>query len=678
MNLLEAKEVSERNFGDFIPPVWPLKTAIACNPFLGMESTPFWEAVAFGEEIFSLSLEEEVNFHLIRWIEPFLDEGQATIPMPERQLGFYRCFLALARFDSSFCPGKREKELLKSLPLDPDEAIAFALERLGISEEEKWVYCQAALAQLPGWAGFIKWRSEWDKRPQKYPVSLFQFLAVRFAITLLLGKQSGQKRERKPLFIREEIEKREKEEQKSLLQEMLSSPKLSEEKKVFGQLVFCIDVRSEPLRRRLEKSGKWETFGFAGFFGLPLSVEKEEPHSSCPVLLQPLHKVWEVEREKGLIGKPIQKLLQQVYRGLKYHFATPFSLAETLGFWSGLWMGCKTIFPNWSYSFKRDLCGSNCSSTLCGKEEIPFEMQVSYAESALRMMGLYQKFAPLVVFCGHGSTTKNNPHASSLNCGACGGNRGGANAKMLALILNDTLVRKKLEERGISIPEETLFIGAEHDTVTEAVTLFDAPSTPVVEELEKELKMGPPEGERRSCDWAEVRPEWGLAKNSSFIVGPRALSAPIDLKGRSFLHSYDWKIDPDGIYLETILTAPMVVASWINTQYFFSTYSPVLYGSGSKITQNVVGKIGVMQGNGSDLMHGLPLQSVYQNDQEPYHEPLRLSAIVYAPRKVIDSIVARQPILQNLFFGAWVHLIAIDPTDHRSYQLQEKGWDLLR
>jgi uncharacterized protein YbcC (UPF0753/DUF2309 family) len=170
----------------------------------------------------------------------------------------------------------------------------------------------------------------------------------------------------------------------------------------------------------------------------------------------------------------------------------------------------------------------------------------------------------------------------------------------------------------------------------------------------------------RRAHWAEVRPEWGLAGNAGFIVGPRQLTRSVNLDGRCFLHSYDWTADAEGKLLTTILTAPMVVAQWINSQYLFSTLDNVAYGAGSKVTQNVTGKLGVMQGNASDLMHGLSLQSVFAADNTPYHEPVRLSTVVFSPRSVLDSIVRSQDVLKKLFGNGWVALVCIDPGNNQA------------
>jgi uncharacterized protein YbcC (UPF0753/DUF2309 family) len=330
----------------------------------------------------------------------------------------------------------------------------------------------------------------------------------------------------------------------------------------------------------------------------------------------------------------------------------------------------------------------------CLEKSISFEKQVEYAQSALSIIGLTQDFAPIVVFCGHGSTVQNNPHASTLNCGACGGNAGGPNARLIASILNSPKVRLELKKRAIIIPEDTLFLGAEHNTTTDTVTLFydkkdNIKHIDLIEKLNKDLKnaqktntsnrmhslgssKGVKEAIRKSVNWSETRPEWGLAKNAAFIVGPRTLTEKLDLQSRCFLHSYDFRLDSDGKYLETILTAPMIVAQWINTQYFFSAFNPIIFGSGSKITHNVVGKIGVMQGNGSDLMHGLPLQSIQSTDIDPYHVPIRLLTIVLASKDTLNTIIKKHSNLQDLFFNHWVKLISIDPIDLKIYELEKK------
>ena len=165
----------------------------------------------------------------------------------------------------------------------------------------------------------------------------------------------------------------------------------------------------------------------------------------------------------------------------------------------------------------------------------------------------------------------------------------------------------------------------------------------------------------KSQDWADVRPEWGLSRHASFIVGPRWLTQDIDLEGRSFLHSYEWQKDKDGTHLTSILTAPVIVAQWINAQYLFSTLDNVAFGGGSKVTKNITGKIGIMQGNASDLMNGLSLQSVYKNDNEQYHEPIRLTVVIYAPQNLVDSIIDKEPELKKLVDNKWIFIKCLNP-----------------
>ena len=124
----------------------------------------------------------------------------------------------------------------------------------------------------------------------------------------------------------------------------------------------------------------------------------------------------------------------------------------------------------------------------------------------------------------------------------------------------------------------------------------------------------------RSLDWAQVYPEWGLAGNAAFVVAPREVTRGIDLQRRTFLHSYEADVDPDGSALETILTAPLVVAQWINCQYYFSTVAPEVFGAGTKTIHNVVGTAGVIAGHEGDLRLGLPWQSV-ATGQQLVHEP---------------------------------------------------------
>jgi hypothetical protein len=111
--------------------------------------------------------------------------------------------------------------------------------------------------------------------------------------------------------------------------------------------------------------------------------------------------------------------------------------------------------------------------------------------------------------------------------------------------------------------------------------------------------------------------------------------------------------------LEQILTAPVVVASWISLQYYGSTVAPEVFGGGNKLLHNVVGGLGVVEGNGGLLQPGLPWQSVHDGEQF-VHEPLRLTVCIEAPAEAMNDILKRHEHVRSLFDNRWLHLFALD------------------
>ncbi|MBC7570097.1 MAG: DUF2309 domain-containing protein [Spirosoma sp.] len=715
---LDTAQLSDQVAHSFktIAPFWPLKNLIAVNPLQGLEELPVEEAMLLGSTYFQqASLPgpmEAVNRQTIKWIQAYVDDGQATLPMPLRHAGLYTAWRQLAIHDTDLHDNNKQKqEWLTTLPENPEQAIREYLLQLGITTDEHTQFLTLLLTTLPGWASYIRYRTDWAglDTDHPHPVTQIEYLALRLIITRLLWpeakalltwhQQALEQAQSEPNAL-DQIQQAESSYRLPLLQQLAAQP-LEEPRTPEAQLVFCIDVRSESFRRAVETTGDYQTLGFAGFFGIPVQITDTvtgESYASCPVLLSPKHTVYEspcgsqAERENDRTGYVRLTKLKQLYQSMKYTFTTPFALVETLGVASGIWMGLRSLAPGIASGLRSNVSHSirKTTAVVSSLDTLPLADQCAFAEGALRLMGLTHHVAPLVVLCGHGSATQNNAYATALDCGACGGRHGASNARILAGILNTSEVRAYLLQKGILIPDTTQFIAAEHNTTTDDVTLYGNASSEACQKLTRNLAKarqansverlkqmqksagrsdGGTQTRLRSQDWAQVRPEWGLARNAAFIVGPRDLTAALNLKGRSFLHSYDYTQDPTGTSLTTILTAPMVVAQWINTQYLFSTLDNVAFGSGSKITQNITGKIGVMQGNSSDLMTGLPLQSVYASDRLAYHQPQRLMTVVYAPRTLLDSIILTQPVLQKLFGNGWVQLACLEPEDRQTYLL---------
>lgn len=487
------------------------------------------------------------------------------------------------------------------------------------------------------------------------------------------------------------------------------------------QAAFCIDVRSEFFRRALETvAPSVQTIGFAGFFGIfieyvPLGAKSGNSH--VPVIFNPAYRIHEEARGADQAEEERKRRirigLSKTWKIFKLSASSCFSFVESAGF---LYV-TKLLSDSFGWTrpvpdpLRQGLDKSMIERTgpsLSARSDfpasgIPEQDRVDHAERILHAMSMTGNFARLVLLAGHGSSTVNNPHATGLDCGACAGQTGEASARVVAALLNLPEVRSGLESRGIAIPEDTWFIAGLHDTTTDELTLFDTGRVPGaltgdlfllrqwleqagdLSRMQRATLLGisvltdkgvESDVRRRSRDWSEVRPEWGLAGNAAFIAAPRFRTAGLDLEGRAFLHEYDWREDGEFRILELIMTAPMVVANWINMQYYGSVVDNQHFGSGNKVLHNIVGgAIGVLEGNGGDLKVGLPLQSLHDGKRW-VHEPLRLSVFIEAPRGAIDDIAGRHEIVRNLVNNGWIHLFQIDSsTGEISKWRPDHGWE---
>jgi len=651
-------------------------------------------------------LTARVDDRLSRFARSWFADGEAAWSV-RGGAGFYGDWRALALVDPTLRP--RARRVLRELPERADAVIARHLAGRRLDDTDALELLGRHFARTPGWSSALRRRSSVER-----DVDAVEFLAVRLALTTILAAPDpvapgdAELSAERLLVWQDAAEAR----THDALLSAVRLPARGEEAQnsaVAAHIVCCIDVRSEGLRRHLEAVGPYDTSGFAGFFGVAARVTPLGAATgldSCPVLLSPRHAIDErprpgaAPRAKSALDRFRSDAAWRASgRAPERSVGSALGWAELSGWMLGPLAALRSLAPRALGDAARPDELRAAPPTLFDLDSaMPVDEQVLTAETILTTMGMTRDFAPVVLLLGHGATTTNSPFRTALDCGACGGHRGASNARIAAALLNAPAVREGLAARGITVDDTTVFLGGEHDTVTDRVTVHDTHALSgrhqlIVSALRSDLAVAgkrlrrerlaelpgglragaEAEVERRAADWAQVFPEWGLARNAAIIVGPRALTRGIDLGRRTFLHSYDPEADSDGVALTTILTAPLVVAHWINAQYYFSTVDPDVFGAGSKTVHNLVGGLGVLAGPDGDLRIGLPQQSVMTRDGH-HHEPVRLLAIVDAPLERIDRIIERHDVVRDLVHGEWVRLVAPAADGRGWVERRPEGW----
>jgi uncharacterized protein YbcC (UPF0753/DUF2309 family) len=688
-----------------------------------------------------LSWRQAITHQVSQVCAAYFDEHQANW-QPERSQGLYDFWRDTLQHDHGIglLMGLRHiGRAIDALPASPQAAERCKMNRLGLPQSVWADYLEAVLLTVNGWASWCAYLG-WQARLHGYEDSnLRELLAVRLAWGALLleckddisTKQAFQELQhawnQAPEVLKDAEQRLLVDEvwqlaletgyQRTLAKQLdAATGSFIKPQEIEVQAIFCIDVRSEPLRRSLE--AVWpavKTLGFAGFFGVPmaytpLSTQARRPQ--LPGLLTPAVDVTDCIVPAAKNQTEVEAMLQnsagrsrQIRLGLKDQWlamsrwpSAAFSFVEASG-WGYLGKLGNGLLPSRKNRTSDDLEGlpaayrAHCRPRLIG---LSLDDKVMLAARTLHAMGLERQFAPLVLLVGHGSQSANNAHAAALDCGACCGQSGEINARTLAQLLNDAAVREGLHHRGVTIPESTVFMAALHNTTTDEIESFDVDLLPsfaqfrwerlkgvlarasdqVRRERALSLRLDPrtPHDDllrqlrRRANDGAQTRPEWGLAGNAAFLIAPRHKSSGIALSGRCFLHDYDASLDIDGSVLELLMTAPMIVTHWINWQYHASTCDPIRFGSGNKILHNVVGgNIGVFEGNGGDLRIGLSRQSLHDGERW-MHEPLRLTVVIDAPKKTIETVITRHETVKQLVENDWLHLWRFESSGFQRYK----------
>ena len=735
-----------------------------------------------------VDIDERVNPLLVRVSAAFVDQGVSYWSMPSREAGLYEAFRRLyAQPWGPPTPWMAELSARLRLQARRDwkarDVLLALLDELGCVEDQWQPLLEATLLSLPGFAAMIR---QLELRPDRAPVqappaTLLDFLAVRLTLEVVAANDALRTHARddsdevSPLYDRPSsslelvyeafvcaqllglvsadlaaegapeawvravagfgsVERRrllhrayERRHRIGVLDGILNHTRLGTRppKRPRLQALFCIDDREESFRRHLEElTPEIETFGYAGFFGIPMAyrgLEDVKPTPLCPVPITPKHLVTEIPREvrkATAVGKR-RRIAGAWQHSLHVGSTTAVRggvISALVGLFSVVPLILRCLFPRTAehlgHQAHRRIIGHTHTRLVVARSEAQSEgpdglvLGFTVTEMAdivagvLNTIGAGDRLAPLVLVIGHGSSSLNNPHEAAHDCGACGGGRGGPNARAFAVMANHPEVRTQLKTaHGLAIPDSTWFVGGYHNTCDDAVLLYDTDLVPealrgdldeVRDDLEIARRLDAQERCRRfddapttpnleralacaeahAADLGQPRPEYGHATNAVCIVGRRFRTRGLFLDRRAFLVSYDPRRDSQGELLGPLLQSVVPVCAGINLEYYFSYVDNHRYGSGTKLPHNITGLIGVMDGHASDLRTGLPWQMA------EIHEPVRLLTIVEAELDVVSSVLDSCPSVAKLVHNGWIQLVVWSPSSDQMRVFDRGEWVL--
>ncbi|MFN7014232.1 MAG: putative inorganic carbon transporter subunit DabA, partial [Bacteroidia bacterium] len=533
------------------------------------------------KEIYHINLDKATHAALFRITGSFLDQGISIWNFPISNKSFLNALREIEKNSlSKIFSSKRVQKLFFNSHLKIETLLEILVGNKLMFEH----YLFDQQFAHPGWSGMV---SVLEDNPHllldKRKISLSEFITFELLLEIdALDKKFGEENWEplsnnvttsiKEANLFQEIEKSELFEVYALWQEIfewtyydqvllgLSSAPIIEKKKNNNvQAILCIDDRECSFRRYLEELiPGCETFGTAGFFNVEFYFQPEHGKfytKVCPAPVTPKVLIKEYEAKKR--------------HHTEWHFnkngqgvAGGWIISQTLGFWSALKLA-KNIFkpsdsPIHVSSFQH--MDKNGKLQIEAKENIEqvHSLQLGFSitemtdrmEGLLKSIGLTENFAPLIYIIGHGASSVNNTHYAGYDCGACSGRAGSVNARVAAFMGNHPKVREELKKRGITIPENTSFIAALHDTTKDEIEFYDEDkillalleshknliplfnlaldknakersrrfllmnSKKSAKEIHNEVKL-------RALSLFEPRPEWNHATNAICIVGRR-------------------------------------------------------------------------------------------------------------------------------------------------------------